>query len=244
MLTDQTPRGRASIRTTTDKISIDHMGPRPHTRIGFTPHNKTPMQNTTKTSTKLVLNNVTISVQNFGSRLAIFLQGEKEAIEQRYYAFWNYGGTSGELEWWSDVCAIIWLWDDEPLIVPERTSPKWTPQLVQDINRKNRQRRTSMQKLLHVMTESALAEILNADGAAKGSNPIHLARDIAQLRVNEMEWVNWYQPKVSIDLYGMGTSVRAEKDTGNFDDDVVAKGLERNATSQACMVELTEAEEA
>src|SRR6185369_16490818 len=161
----------------------------------------------------LTLNGVIISAQDFGTRIAIFLQGEKKDIEFRHYAFYNHEACKGELEWWSDNCALFWIASDH--------------------------RGLAEAKLFQSLTNCALFEILNTENT-KGTNPINRAKAVAKSQIEQMTWVNWYKERGSVwEIYAMGSSVRAEKETGNFDDDVVAKGLERNA-GQKVEAELVE----
>jgi hypothetical protein len=151
----------------------------------------------------LNLNGVTISLQNFGTRLAVFLQGEKRAIEQRYFALWNHGATNGELEWWCDNCAFIWIFED-----------------IHD---------TAEDKLWRAMVWSAWNEIQNRE-ETKGRNPMPEAIEIADKRISEMQWVNWYQQSAVWDMYDLGTSVKAEKETGNFNDDILGRTVQTAQT--------------
>lgn len=149
----------------------------------------------------LSLHGVTISAQNFGTRILVFLQGPKEAIEQRYYSFWNYGATGGELEWWCDNCAAFWVVGDE-VTPPERRF------------------------------EGAMAAAAQAELANKGQEiGLGKALSIARARLSEMQWVDWHKATDVWDAYTMGTSVTAEKGTGNFDDDCVTHAFERGASA-------------
>jgi hypothetical protein len=160
----------------------------------------------------LILNDVTISIQNFGTRLAVFLQGEREAVEQRYFSLWNHQATGGELEWWSDNCAFIWIWDSP--------ATKKKPAI------------TAYEKLGEAMSRGALAELLNhSNKKLKGQNGMEMAREITFQRLEQIAWVHWIKQEAWLDLHDFGTSVSAEKGTGNFDDDVVGKGLERTGTN-------------
>lgn len=153
----------------------------------------------------LTLNDVEIRLQNFGTRYAIFLSStNKTAIEERYYAFWNQNTTGGELEWWSDNVAMFWIW-----------STKNT---------------TCDDKLRWALAQIALKTILR-DRHTKGSNPWPDACDMAAEWYDSIDHVTWLSFNVTIDLYGMGDSVSAEKNTGNFNDDVVAQTLTRNGVS-------------
>lgn len=128
--------------------------------------------------------------------LGIFLQGPKEDIERMFYSFWNHGATSGELEEWSDTCALFWIHGNgSGLIAHERLF--WT------------------------MADMALFEILNKE-QTKGTNPMLRAEKIAEQRLAEMDKVRWYVPVAKLtDVYTMGTSVRAEKPNGDFSDVLV-----------------------
>lgn len=142
----------------------------------------------------LNLNGVTIEQQSFGSVLAIFLSGSKEAICERFNSFWNWKGTTGndcEMEWWTDTCAMFW------------TYPK---------------------NLRYSMEMAALAEILNSDkgGSLKGTNPMSRARAIASQRMAAIDNVRLIQNATEIAAYTSG-EVSAEKPSGNFNDDVLAQ---------------------
>ena len=144
----------------------------------------------------LTLNGVAIYLQNFGTVTAVFLTAsDKEAIEQRFNSFWNHQATGGEYEWWSDTTLLFWVWGNE--------------------------RRTADAKMLKAMEHGALAEILNKSGSStKGSNPMINARQIAKERFKLIGWVNWLQvnPARELNIYDMGDSVKAEKETGDFSD--------------------------
>jgi len=162
----------------------------------------------------LVLNGVTICCQNLGTILAIFLQGKQEDIERRYYAFWNYGATNGELEYWCDSCGLLWLYSDKHL--------------------------TAVDKLYKAFVHGALMEILNK-GHTKGRDPLSEAWDLAEYRISQIEMVNWYCADYSVELYGMGESITAEKGTGNFDDEVLGATVEGAASHKG--IEKIEGEE-
>lgn len=154
----------------------------------------------------LNLNNVKILVQNCGTILGVFLQGEnKEAIEARYNSFWNHQATGGEPEWWCDNTLLFWI----------HSSGKYN----------------ANEKLERAMTFAALAEILNTENTKK-TNPMDRARRIARERISQIEMVNWVKTcAVDVDLYEFGDSVSAETSTGNFDDDVLGQGLKRDIES-------------
>ncbi len=164
----------------------------------------------------LILNGVTISAQNLGSRIGVFLTGHKQDIEWRFFAFWNYGATCGELEWWSETCALFWLWDDK--------------------------NKTASEKIIHIFTQCALSEILSRENT-KGTNPMERAEAIAIVQFETMHWVNWYKQPGVFGLgnaFSLGSSIKAERDTGNFNDDVVGKTLERHNSMVTAPQEETE----
>ena len=143
----------------------------------------------------LTLNNVHIHLQNFGTILGIFLTGtSKQDIEQRYYSFYNHEATGGELEWWSETCALFWIY----------TSKQGTAE----------------EKLKLALVRGAFAEILQTRNT-KGSNPWPEACLIAEERYQKIDHVTWFQTTRVWDMFDMGTAVHAEKGTGNFDDDVL-----------------------
>ena len=50
-----------------------------------------------------------ITHQNLGSSWAVFIYGDnREEIEQRFFSFWNWNATSGELEWLTEGRAKFW----------------------------------------------------------------------------------------------------------------------------------------
>jgi hypothetical protein len=54
-----------------------------------------------------------LKVENCGSQLCIWIEGEEEAVNQRFYSFWNHGATSGELHWELDWLAYFWTTPDK-----------------------------------------------------------------------------------------------------------------------------------
>ena len=154
----------------------------------------------------LILNNVTISLQDLSTVLAVFLQGRKEDVERRYYSFWNYSSTGGEMEVWDEepFCALFWIHGNGD---PE----------------------VAHAKLNRALVFGALAEILNSE-QTKGSNPFDRAVKIAEQRLAAMDRVRWYIPVPELhDFYSMGDSVKAEKSTGNWDQDELVNVLGRNS---------------
>ena len=149
----------------------------------------------------LVLHGVTISIQNLGTILGVFLQGTVQKIQERYYSFWNFGATSGELEYWSDNCGLLWLHSSGGV--------------------------TANRKLFIAMQRGALAEILNK-GHTKKTNPYKLSCKIAETRIAQMDYITWYQATKIEEQFDIGDSVGAEASTGNFNDDVIGKTLDRH----------------
>ncbi len=153
----------------------------------------------------LTLNNVNIHQQNFSTRFGIFLTGkDKEAIQQIYYSFWNHEATGGELEWWCDNTALFWIADSIKSSCDE--------------------------KFRMALAKMALA-ILRNQGDIKGRDPWPDACDLAMSWYETVERVTWLEFNVENDFgmgYSMGDSVAAEKTTGNFDDDVLAKTVTRS----------------
>jgi hypothetical protein len=139
----------------------------------------------------LILNGVTISLQNFGTRILVWLEGKQEDIELRHNAFFNHGVTNCELEWTGDTCAGFWLWDNK--------------------------QKTAMEQFQHAMTQSALFELLQA-GGTKGTNPMPQAREIAAARIAEAQWVTWYKCTARLDLHSLGSGPKAERETGDMSD--------------------------
>ncbi len=147
----------------------------------------------------LILDNVTISLQNFTTRFLIFLQGAPNDIEMRHNSFYNHGTTDCSLEYMSDRCAFFWLWDNDLM--------------------------TCSQQFQKAMEKAALFEILSK-GGTKGTNPMNAARQMAALRIGLIEWVHWYKSEAHLNLYDLGTSVKAEKGGDEWNDFLGGK-LER-----------------
>ena len=150
----------------------------------------------------LKLNDVVISTQDLGTILGVFLQGKKEDIERRFYSFWNHEATGGELEYWSDECGLFWIYSDV--------------------------RETAQRKLIKAMARGAFAELANR--REEGFGAWRKAVDKAFERYDLLDWVRWYQAPPSTEYFTFGTSVTAEKGTGNFDDDVVTVELQKAET--------------
>lgn len=160
----------------------------------------------TESMNYLELNGVRISAQDFGTRIALILQGQTKNIEERYFSLYNHGATSGELEWWCDNTALLWIWD----------SPH----------------ETATQKLEKAFAFAAHCE-LETQRAPKADS-LGRALKIARQRLSQMNWVHWIEFTSFLDLHDFGTSVGAERSTGNFDDDVITAGLNlTNSTPDA-----------
>jgi hypothetical protein len=58
----------------------------------------------------MITDGVDIYKQSFGrGDWLIGLEGtNKEAITRRFWSFWNWKATSGELDWWTDKFAVFW----------------------------------------------------------------------------------------------------------------------------------------
>jgi hypothetical protein len=152
----------------------------------------------------LKLHGVTVSIQDMNTVLGLFLQGEKEKIEQVYWSFYNHMATDGEIEEWSDTCALFWVHGNGDPIVAHA-------------------------KLNRALVFMALGEILNSE-QTKGTNPFNRAMEIAEQRLAAMDRVRWYIPVPELaDFYAMGDSVKAEKSTGNWDQDELVGVLGRNS---------------
>jgi hypothetical protein len=180
--------------------------------------NETTMDQTTTAPTKCVLNGVSISLQNFGTRIAIFLQGKKEDIESRYYSLWNHECITGELVWWSDNCAFTWIYDYGIGC-----------------------RETCMQKLEKAMAFAVHAELQNSNRHPKRDS-LGYALKIARQRISTMPWVNWIKWEANLNLHGFGDSVSAEKPTGDFSD-VLTTTIEGSAGHRGLSREGKELEE-
>ena len=141
----------------------------------------------------LNLNGVTIQAQDFGTVIAVFLTGQNQRdIQERFYSFWNFGITNGELEFWSDTCAMFWIPSDSRRVTAEDKFKKY-------------------------LWKSALSEILQSQNT-KGHNPLPDAIKLAQDRWASMDWVRWYSPKKYWAIHTQGVEIKAEKETGNFED--------------------------
>lgn len=161
----------------------------------------------------LALNKVSVLLQDFGSVLGVFLVGaDKTAIEQRYYSFYNHEATGGDLEWWSDTCALFWIYSHKDYSAED--------------------------KLMWALAQGALAEMLNAPESTKGHNVWPRACEIAQERYTSIEKVTWFKTGVSLEMYDVGNSVSAEKGTGNFDDDVLGSVVMRNGETTLDLVKV------
>lgn len=136
--------------------------------------------------------------------MGIFVQGEQGDIERVYYSFWNHMACSGDIEYWSDTCALFWIHGSGSAA-------------------------KAHSKLAYAMNNMALAELQNTENIAKGSRPMlrKRAAEIAQSRLDSMDKVTWYAPPAAdLSLYHMGDSVKAEKSTGDLSD-VLVSCLER-----------------
>ncbi len=152
-------------------------------------------------TTDLTVDGVTISAQDVGTRILVFLQASSmDAIKERFYSFWNHGATGGELEWWSDTCAAFWVWGSKT--------------------------ETPLRRLESAMVMATEAKHLN-QGEDKGFGRCltEVRRMLAQ-----MKWVHWYQNLDVFTPYSMGDSIVAERGTGNFNDDVLGVTIEKSQT--------------
>ena len=53
-------------------------------------------------------NEVKLAVENCGSQLCIWIEGDEQSVKERFWSFWNHGATSGELHWQLDSLAYFW----------------------------------------------------------------------------------------------------------------------------------------
>jgi len=161
----------------------------------------------------LTLNNVRIFVQEAGVSMCVYLVGtSKEDIEARYLSFWQHQTTNGELMWKNDFkapyFAYFWVYGD-------------------DIDF------TASDKIKLGLARGALFEMLppNATTSTKGHNPWPDACAKAEERYNQIPHVHWLTFRMTeVDFgagYSLGDAVKAEKDTGNFDDDVLSRVVTR-----------------
>jgi hypothetical protein len=165
----------------------------------------------------LTLNGVKIFIQNATTRLFVFLKGTEQAITERYFSFWNHEATSGDLIWLGPEFAYFLVYD--------KTADK------------------ALNKIAWAVIDGAQAELMNSN--RKPLNPQVEAIRIAKERLESIAWVaGWLsQSVVDVTLWNFGDSVAAEKGTGNFDDDVIASGLQRNAGSEAESLNQTKLDE-
>lgn len=166
----------------------------------------------------LTLNGVDICLQNFGSVLAVFLRGEsREEIERRHWSFYNHEATRGELDWWSDRCAMFWIYSTTEI--------------------------SAIDKFKRALVRAAFCELVQA--GSKGTNPWGHAYVLGEKRFATIEYVTWYKITKVWEMFDLGSSVSAEKGTGNFDDDVLApvvnEGKERLEAVQSQFLQFREA---
>jgi hypothetical protein len=151
----------------------------------------------------LKLHGVELSLQDMGNVLLVFLQGEPDAVQNMYYSLWNWSATSADFQEMSDTCGYI--------VIHGNNKPE-----------------VAHYKLSRALKMGALAEILNSENT-KGTNPMLRAQKIADERLAAMDKVRWYKPIADLgDIYMMGDSIKAERETGNFDDDVLGASLDRS----------------
>jgi hypothetical protein len=163
----------------------------------------------------LNLQNVTISIQSFGTVLGVFLTGkDRTAIEQRFFSFWNHGATKGEMEWWSDTCAFFWVTESK--------------------------NQTAEEKFKLSLIRAALYEILppTSRRAYKHVNAWVDACEIGLKRFELIDRVNWLVFSNTIELFSLADSISAEKETGNFDDDVLGSVVSRDGATKLEMLKI------
>ena len=168
----------------------------------------------------LTLNNVTINSQNFGSILCIHLTGPtKEGIEAQYFSFYNHETTGGELEWENDVVspyhAFFWVYSSVRMVAAD--------------------------KVILGLARAALFEMLppNTHEHHKGEDPWPSACEVGVARFEQIEAVTWLDIRTEVDFgagYALGDAVNAEKGTGNFDDEVLARVVTRGGNATLDMV--------
>jgi len=162
-------------------------------------------EKSTQGTAMLKLNGVEIYLQNGGTVLGVFLKGpDKKAIEEQYFSFYNHEATGGELEWWSDTCALFWIYSSAHISAED--------------------------KLVNALQKGVWAKLMNA--GSKGRNPWPESCIIAEQQFAAMERVTWFKPEVVWDMYDIGDSVTAEKGTGNFNDDVLGQVVYRDGVAK------------
>jgi hypothetical protein len=151
----------------------------------------------------LNIHNCKLSLQDMGNVLLVFIEGKKEDAERVYFSLYNWGATSAEYQEMSDTCGYV--------VVHGNNKPE-----------------IAHAKLNRAFRFAALAEILNSENTS-GTNPMARAQKIADERLAAMDKVRWYKPVADLgDIYMMGDSIKAERETGNFDDDVLGASLDRS----------------
>ena len=151
----------------------------------------------------LNIHNCKLSLQDMGNVLLVFIEGKKEDAERVYFGLYNHGATSAEYQEMSDTCGYV--------VVHGNNKPE-----------------VAQAKLYQAFVSGALAEILNSENT-KGTSPMNRARKVASERLSAMDRVRWYKPLPDLgDIYMMGDSIKAEKSTGNWNDDVLGASLDRS----------------
>ena len=168
----------------------------------------------------LTLNGVSIHLQSFGSILCIHLTGPSMAdIEARYWSFYNHQTSGGEMEWENDVVSpyhsFFWVYSGVY--------------------------QTAEDKVILGLIRGAMFEMLppNSHASTKGRDIWPEACAVGVERFGIMDHVTWLDIRTEIDFgagYSFGDAVHAEKGTGNFDDEVLAKVVTRGGNATLDMV--------
>lgn len=141
----------------------------------------------------LILNNVSISLQSFGTVIGVILQGPREAIEERFNSFWNWKATNAELEWLFDDMAIFYVYDSKGM--------------------------PAMRKIYLAMVHATWFQRVNA-GLISGDFdlPDSESYRVATERMRQANWVRLVMPNKYLEQSFSIGQVKAEKEVGDVTD--------------------------
>lgn len=158
----------------------------------------------------LSLNNVKLEIQPLGSACFIFMIGEEKDIELRFNSFANHGATQlDHPDWWTPRVATF-------------STTTIAAQLAFV--------RAAFYEL--ISNPKFLTKIEN-DKLSKGCKRKKIdAWDIAHAvgfnRFYRMKTVSLHRFGKNNNMYALGSSVKAEKNTGNFNDDVLGNNVTKD----------------
>lgn len=157
----------------------------------------------------LQLNQVTLEIQPLGTACIIFMVGKKEDIERQFWSFQkNMATNKDEPEWWTDNVACFSTTMDAAIGAFQRAA--WW-ELLNNENFLNKARKNRLKG--------------NKKNRPK-LDPYSVAVQVGWNRFHRMSVVNWKKfDGASSMVYNYGSSVKAEKDTGNFNDDVLTRNV-------------------